>query len=611
VSLRPAAARWFELLTARDDAAPALEVLAHTGTIELETLRKDMRLLSLRDMRMLVEQYRELYRHYHVYWPSPDLADHVRAGGPDRTLQHSLGQLRNWEREATPRIGRLESLLGTQRDLQLFAGMLRVAGNDSLDYGQLAGAGAILAARLFVLPPGFMMGRVSGGLLVNRYATPRHTFLLAVGECGAVEKFGQGLSAFKGRTLPLPDFVSGDATQALRQVERRMHLIDAQAAQLRQRIEVLNGQYELARLLGNMQRLDWFLRHVDCLPVSHNFAWFTGWTSDLDGHQLERVLATGGVRALIHFPPPPADAKPPMLLRNPRWGRPFEPFVAMLGAPAAGEVDPSSLLALLVPLLFGYMFGDLGQGLVLVVTGLLLRRRWPVLDLLVINGVAAMLFGIVFGSVFGREDLLPALWLHPLEQPLLVLQVPLAGGVLVLLLGLLLRALQYHWRGEAALWWRLEAPQLLLYVAVLALLVSSHAWPLVAVILLWYLAACWQQRHREPGFSMAGALGSLLENLVQLLINTLSFVRVGAFALAHAGLALAFATLAEMPESQLLAALVLLIGNLVIIVLEGLVVTIQTTRLVLFEFFIRFLRAEGRVFHPLAAPAPHPEPGSQ
>lgn len=611
MSLRPVAARWFELLTAREDAAPALELLARTGSIELEARGEDSRLLNLRDMRALVEQYQGLYRRYHTHWPRSTPRAGAGAGSPYRTLKKALEVVHGWEREAAPLIARLESLAGTQRELNLFAEMLRAADDDGIDYARLAGAGTSIAARLFVLPPGSRCEVLSGRLLVNRYHSPMYTFVLVVGEPADVETCAQLLSASKGRILPIPDFISGDAARALQQVERRIDALDALVAQLRQRIGTISQRHGLARVLGEMQRLDWFLRHVESLPVSQNFAWITGWTSALDGRQLDRVLAAGGVRALIHFPPPPAAAVPPMLLHNPRWGRPFEPFVGMLGAPAAGEADPSSLLAVLVPLLFGYMFGDVGQGLVLVLVGLWLRRRWPLFDVLVINGIAAVLFGMLFGSVFGREDLLPALWLHPLDHPLLVLQVPLAGGVLVLLLGLMLRALEYHWRGDNRQWWLGEAPQLLLYLAVIGALFEPLAWWLATAALLWFLGGClWQQR-MTSGFSMAAAVGSLLENLVQLLINTLSFVRVGAFALAHAGLALAFATLADMPESRLLGMLILLLGNLVIIVLEGLVVTIQTTRLVLFEFFIRFLRAEGRVFHPLAAPLPLPGPGSQ
>lgn len=611
MSLRPTAARWFELLTAREDAPAALESLASTGAIELEKRGEDSRLLSLRDMRTLADQYQGLYRRYRAYWPHRVSGAGLGAGSPYRTLKRALALTRQWEQDAAPMIGRLEALAATQRDLNLFAGMLRAAGDDDVDFARLAGADATIAVRLFVLPPECHVESVPGRLLVNRYASQRYRFLLAVGEPGDIETFTQLLSAQKGRILPIPGFVSGYATRALQQVLLRIDALDTQVEQLRLRIEALNRDYRLDRALGEMQRLDWFLRNIDSLPVSQNFAWITGWTSDLEGGRLDRALAGAGVRALVHFPDPPAAAQPPVLLRNPRWGRPFEPFVRMLGAPAVGEADPSSLLTLLVPLLFGYMFGDVGQGLVLVLGGLLLRRRWPVLDVLVFNGMAAVAFGFLFGSVFGREDLLPALWLHPLETPLQVLQVPLVGGVAVLATGLVLKAAEYYWRDAARQWWRLEAPQLLLYMAVLSALFFPHAWWFAVAALLWYLAGCRLQWRANAGFSLTAALGSLVENLVQLLINTLSFVRVGAFALAHAGLALAFATLAGIPESQWAAVLILSLGNLLIIVLEGLVVTIQTTRLVLFEFFIRFLRAEGRVFRPLAAPVARPGLGSQ
>jgi V/A-type H+-transporting ATPase subunit I len=98
------------------------------------------------------------------------------------------------------------------------------------------------------------------------------------------------------------------------------------------------------------------------------------------------------------------------------------------------------------------------------------------------------------------------------------------------------------------------------------------------------------------------ALATLLEDGMRLLVNTLSFARVGAFALAHAGLSSAVVTLADLTGSELGALIVMLAGNALVIALEGLVVSIQTTRLILFEFFVRFLRGEGRAFRPLPPP---------
>jgi V/A-type H+-transporting ATPase subunit I len=103
---------------------------------------------------------------------------------------------------------------------------------------------------------------------------------------------------------------------------------------------------------------------------------------------------------------------------------------------------------------------------------------------------------------------------------------------------------------------------------------------------------------------LAHAMGESIETLLQLAVNTVSFVRVGAFALAHAGLSTVIGELAADIDTPALAWLVLIVGNALIVVIEGLVVGIQTTRLVLFEFFIRFLQGSGRPFLPLPAPLP-------
>jgi V/A-type H+-transporting ATPase subunit I len=291
-----------------------------------------------------------------------------------------------------------------------------------------------------------------------------------------------------------------------------------------------------------------------------------------------------------------------MVMQNPWWAQPFELFARLLGTPSRNEADPSRLLAVLAPLLFGYMFGDVGQGLILLLAGVLLQRRWPVLRILIANGFAAMLFGLVFGSVFGREDVLPALWLHPVEEPLPVLLVPLAGGVFILLLGLLLNAVESYWRGALRQWLQVEAAILLLYVSILASFIDPAAAWFGAVALAWYFSGSLWHPTAHLAATLLAAAGRLLENILQLLINTVSFVRVGAFALAHGGLSMAFIIMADATDNPATALLVLLLGNLLVIILEGLVVTIQTTRLILFEFFVRFLRGSGRMFRPLAAP---------
>jgi V/A-type H+-transporting ATPase subunit I len=292
-----------------------------------------------------------------------------------------------------------------------------------------------------------------------------------------------------------------------------------------------------------------------------------------------------------------------MIFQNPWWARPFEFFAGLLGTPDKNEADPSRFLAIIAPLLFGYMFGDVGQGCILLLAGILLQKRWPLLRILVANGASAVLFGFVFGSVFGREDLIPALWVHPVEHPLPVLAVPLVAGVLIILLGMILNAFESRWRGEWLRWLHVDAPVVALYLGIISIFIldAKTSLLIIASALTWYFIGNLLLA-RGNVIAMIASLATLVETTVQLILNTVSFVRVGAFALAHAGLSLAFNIMAESTGSVLVSMLILLLGNIIVIMLEGLVVSIQTTRLILFEFFIRFLQANGRVFKPLSGP---------
>jgi len=302
----------------------------------------------------------------------------------------------------------------------------------------------------------------------------------------------------------------------------------------------------------------------------------------------------------LHFAAPPKDATAPLLLVNPWWAKPFEIFSRALGMPASYEADPTMLLAVTVPLMFGYMFGDLGQGLVLATGAFLLRKRFPIARLFVAGGLMAALFGIAFGSVFSIEHLLHPLWLSPLEQPLVVLGVPLVFGAGLLVLGQLFNAIEAYWRGRFRHWLAVDAGQLVAYLGILAGIFSPLGFAIAGAAFLLACAGGALVDKRVDAFFTT--MGELVERTIQLLVNTLSFARVGAFALAHAGLSAAVVALMESSENAALRALVLVLGNVVILALETLVVAIQTTRLVLFEFFTKFLVAEGRPFRPLPVP---------
>jgi V/A-type H+-transporting ATPase subunit I len=607
VSLRPASARWFELLATHADLTRALETLALTGCIELESHQHARMHVSLQDMQTRLQVYTRLAQRYQAYWPRSGPRSGAVADSPGKILDNAIRQLLEWERRAAPIIKHLETLRSERVDLLLLQTLLAQPAAENLDFDLLSAADTVVLARLFVLPTTETCSvQLPASVISRKFITPQRQLMLLVGTREDLEALSAEMALKKCRVVPLPRLPSRRQDAQL-WLNSRLSELEQQMLRLQQAISDLETSTQLADTLGDIRRLDWFLDHVSSVPASDNFAWITGWSSDRDGRQLRNAISAAGVDAILHYPPAPADVLAPMLLSNPWWARPFELFARLLGTPGRDEADPSRLLALLTPLLFGYMFADVGQGLVLALIGLALQRRWPVLRLLVANGIAAMLFGLVFGSVFGREDILPALWLHPIAQPLPVLAASIAAGVVIILLGLSLSAVEFYWRGEKRQWLLHEAPVAALYLATMSALVlpADAALSAIGASLVWYISASLlQSRGNWPARAIAllADIGTLVETLMQLLLNTVSFVRVGAFALAHAGLSMAFNIMADAAESTVIAFLVLLLGNVIVIALEGMVVGIQTTRLILFEFFIRFLRATGRVFKPLPGP---------
>lgn len=606
MSLRPVPARWFELLTTREELVRAVEALAHTGSIQLESQSRTTRQAVMPDLRDRFEEYNRLQQRYRHYWPDGYAPPATVAERPDARLEHALERLRAWQKAADPVIERLEAIDSERADLQRLRQMLLAAPAMQLDFNLFSDTGPNILARIFILPLGSRLAAIPPALLAIHVSSAENLFLLVVGLRADVQQLQKDLALLKGRTLPVPTWLHGDAPAAAAQVDQRLQQLAATTTEAEMRLQALREEYRLRDALGDIRQLEWFLTRVSDLPVTENFAWVTGWTDDLSGQRLNRALLQSQVRAALHFPPAPIDSSPPMVLNNPWWTQPFELFARMLGTPARDELDPSLLLVLLVPLMFGYMFGDIGQGLVLLAAGVTLRRRWPIMRLFIGCGLASMAFGAVFGSVFGMEHIVAPLWLNPIEQPLPVLFLPMFGGMAVLLLGLVLNGVQAWWRGGLARWLRVEAAVIGIYISLLLLFEHHYALAPALLCVFWYLAGSLSLGDGKPLRTLGLALAHLLESMLQLIINTVSFVRVGAFALAHAGLSLAVTVLAEASSLPAVQVIIIVIGNVIILLLEGLVVSIQTTRLVLFEFFIRFLQGTGRLFEPLTGPLAAP-----
>jgi V/A-type H+/Na+-transporting ATPase subunit I len=243
--------------------------------------------------------------------------------------------------------------------------------------------------------------------------------------------------------------------------------------------------------------------------------------------------------------------------------------------------------------------------------------------IIVACGLVATLFGFLYGSIFGLENVLPALWLRPMDNIMQILTVAIGAGVVLLSLGFLLGMLN-AWRARD--WGRLLFDHngfagFVLYWSLIGLAAGAFVAgfpvrPLVFVVPAFVagLAVMFSEvltrliaRHRplvEGGLGTyaIGTIFELFETLISLLSNSLSYVRVGAFAVAHSGLSAVVFILAEMvsPTRGVGYWIVVALGNLFVIGFEGLIVGIQTMRLEYYEFFSKFFAGGGMRYQPIS-----------
>jgi V/A-type H+-transporting ATPase subunit I len=600
--MRPQPARWFAALVAREDTTLLLEALAATGAVELQARAAAALPDELRDVLPRLGEFAALEARHGAYWPADRSRPSRFPEAPAATLARALDVLRRWAAAAGPGITALQSLDAHRAATVAWLAALAALRDTGIHRSPaaLADCGPLLLAALVEVPQSQDTLRAEGALLRALPDGEAGSRMLLLADAACAARLREQVVAAHGHWWPAPGWLAQDLPASIAGGHAELARIDAAAVGHRHALDGAAAAHGLVNVLSDLARLRWLLGAVRGLEADGLFARLHGWTSDREGARLLAAVEASGARALIHFPPAPADLPPPLLLANPAWARPFELFARAYGVPSRDEADPTPLLALVVPLMFGYMFGDVGQGAVLFAAGFWLRRRHPLGRLLMWGGAASVGFGFVFGSVFAREDLIAPLWLHPLAHPVTVLAVPVAAGAALLALGLGLSALGACWRHALGDWLRRDAGSVACWLGLLAALFDARALWLAAGGALWM--AVGHALHAGRAAALLGGLGECLERTLQLCVNTLSFARVGAFALAHAGLGSAVAALADAASHPLAAALAMLAGNLVILLLEALVVSIQATRLVLFEFFARFLTAAGRVFVPLPPP---------
>lgn len=461
----------------------------------------------------------------------------------------------------------------------------------------------------------------------------------------------------------LPDYLNGSSNEAS---EKLLATIRTET----EKMEMLNGKLEeiskaqaekLSQVYAKLIALDnsYELR-ANVLVMDSRFH-FSGYIPSRKEKEFKSLLEQSeDVKVTIV---PSDDTETPVKLKNNWLVRPFEMFVKMYGLPAASGVDPTPIVAITYMLVYGIMFGDVGQGLCITLLGILLTRfsKVALAPIMTRIGLSSAFFGVLYGSVFGNENIITPFFHIPKIYTLLgyeeapenifgissvLLIAALLVGVTLVVLSMIINMVTCFKCNdiENGLFGASGLTGFVFYVA----LILGAGGTFIGLDLLkpWYIAVfivlpLVVMFFKEPILELMNADKSsktgkgnidtglkkkldmmmvddngtkhkksvgnfIIEGVIELfetcltyLTNTMSFLRIGGFILSHAGLMLVVNVLADLTGGGVGYIVVQILGNAFVTGVEGFLVGIQVLRLEFYELFSRFFKGGGKPFNPI------------
>ncbi len=446
------------------------------------------------------------------------------------------------------------------------------------------------------------------------------------------EEIDRIFAALHFEKLSIPG-AAGTTDEVIKNIKENIDIIGEQKAELEVRIrgvwekegDVLKALYQKLKYLQKVFELRSYAVHhgTNCF--------FVGWIpANYEKKFMERIRKYPEFMAEIEAPEKNGEITPPVMLKNSLVSRPFSYFVEMYGLPSYNDIDITAFVAFTYTILFGIMFGDIGQGLVLMLGGLLAwkLKGMALGKILVPCGFASCIFGFIFGSVFGFEHAMDPVYhslgmkgkpLEVMDSINTVLLVAIGIGVVLVIVAMLINVLTNLKRKKfgSALFSNNGIAGICVYIAGANLAYGfmagepvfssrvSTVMLLAGVLILFnqeILSALLDEgKLRKPESMTDYILQNLFECIEYILSyfsNTVSFLRVGAFVIVHASMMMVVFTLAG-DTSTPKGIIVVILGNILVICLEGLLTGIQGLRLEFYEMFSRFYEGEGRPYIPV------------
>ncbi|MDO5560249.1 MAG: V-type ATPase 116kDa subunit family protein [Oscillospiraceae bacterium] len=431
----------------------------------------------------------------------------------------------------------------------------------------------------------------------------------------------------------VPDYVTGKPDEEISDVQNKFD-----QAEIEQRKLLRDRESLIEKEKQNINKIFCRLKFsYDCFELRSKASvlkdkfYLVGFVTEKDAKSFTKLFSDiPEVSVVLKPPDSEQNIQIPVKMKMNRFTKPFSLFVEMYGLPSYDGFNPVNLVAITYTILFGIMFGDLGQGLVISLLGAILykKTRNKLCAIMTRIGISSAVFGAVFGSVFGFEHVLDPVY-HAIgfkEKPIevidnvnFVLGAAIAIGVLLIVISMIINIVTTMRKKEfdQAVFGNNGITGLVFFSSLIYALVSSFLFgnnvfsaayvifllvvPLILMLLrepLGYMLSGKQYKSDGAVDFIASNFFEVFEFLLGYVTNTLSFVRIGGFVLSHAAMMSVVMMFTQMYPNA--SPVIIVLGNIFVMGMEGMLVGIQVLRLEFYEIFSRCYDGDGKAYEPVS-----------
>ncbi len=648
--------RLVELMALKQDVQNVILYLGKNGNFQFQTKKRSVQKLDDKKIVNIDSYFFDCLQKTRAFFNIPDISDSelkfVAATDDDRDKANKIiAATDEFEKNADEKNEKLRQITETLKEAESFS-------NLKIPYSQLEHL-SFLSLRIGRIPAdNFESLREAVGFygVVIPLGNDKSKILAAASKKGRFA-LDTELKKFGFVNMEIPENFNGIPEEVLVGMQQEKVSAERDVAKINEEKKNYADTHaeEIRRLLGAFCISKQIKDIQDGLESTSMVYRLTGWIPAADSRNFMKELddLTEGRIAIREYLPTEVpsvlrgEEKVPVKLTHGKFISAFERMIFSYGSPLYGTIDPTPFVAIFFTFLFGIMFGDFGQGLVIFLAGLLMAKKvikvgaWNKFAPIFMGvGCSSCVMGLVTGEFFGTEKIFepfalfvtglfgnphaPILKVMPSSNPNSILvifgifAVTIAFGFVINSIGLIVNMCNNALRKKfgnvffgkcgffgIVFYWYVVA--FAVRIAAFHHLPAVYDWVIIGVSL--FFAAFGEPFERlfngerpvmENGFGslVIGGIVELIEVVSSYLSSTLSFVRVGAFALAHAVLGF----IIELMSSKcgpVGGIFVLIAGNAIVVVLEGMIVAIQVIRLQYYEFFSKFFNETGAEFKPL------------